>query len=98
MVVIKKVKLNLIEKYLEDAVVSCSQIKVSQEELKYVESRMEDNKKELSSGSISSSLFSSKKKSLEKEKAKLDNKIKLNIKSSLDKLEKLRSIMDKIEI
>ncbi len=98
MVVVKKVKLNLIEKYLEDVVVSCSQIKVSQEELRYVDSRLKNNKKEFSSGDISSSMFNSKKKSLEKEKSKLNEKIKLNIKNSMDRLDSLRSIMNKIEI
>jgi hypothetical protein len=98
MVVIKKIKLNLVEKYLEDIVVSSSQIKVSQDELKYVKKRMENNKKEYTAGNISDNLFESKKISLEKEKKKLDNKIKANIKNSIKRLQDIRNILDKIEI
>jgi hypothetical protein len=98
MVVIKKIKLNLVEKYLEDVVVSSSQIKVSQEELKYVKTRMENNKREFSAGDISDNLFKSKKISLEKEKKKLDDKIKANIKNSLKRLQDIRNILNKIEI
>ena len=98
MVIIKKIKLDLMEKYLEDIVILCSQIKVSQEELKYVNSRMKNNKNDFSSGDISKSLFTNEKNSLEKEGKKLSNKIKTNIKESLKRLESLRKILNAIEI
>ena len=98
MTVIKKIRLNLVEKYLEEVVVSCSQIKVAQHEMKYVKSRMEDNKKDLSSGEISESLYNNKSSTLMGEEKKLKNKIKVNIKKSLSDLNKLRKLMDNIEI
>jgi hypothetical protein len=98
MVIIKKIKLNLIEKYLEDVVVSCSKIKISQDELKYVKTRMENNKREYTAGDISDNLFKTKKISLEKEKKKLDEKIKGNIKNSVKRLQDIRDILNKIEI
>ena len=98
MVVIKKIRLELVEKYLEDVVVLSSQIKISQEELKYVKSRMDNNKMEFSSGDISDSLFKTKRINLEKEEKKLNNKIKSNIKKSANKLQAIRNVLNKVEI
>ena len=98
MVVIKKIKLNLIGNYLEDIVGLCSQIRVSQEELKYIESRMKDNKNDFSSGNISKSLYDGNKTDLEREKRKLTERLDLSIKKSLKKLENIKNILKAIEI
>ena len=113
MVIIKKIKLDLVEKYLEDVVISASQIKISQDELKYVKTRTENNRREHTAGDISDNLFKTKmitdilffclffktkKISLEKEKKKLDEKIKKNIKNSVKRLQDIRNVLDKIEI
>jgi hypothetical protein len=98
MVLIKKIKLNMLENQLEDIVVMCSQIKVSQEELNYIKSKVEENEEELSTGIISKNLYNSKKTDLEKEKGKLDRKINSNIKNSLKKLQKLKNVLNEIEI
>lgn len=98
MVVIKKIKLDMIEKNLEDVVVLCSQVKVSQEELRYVESKIADDRKDFSSGSISRSLFNSKKNILTTEEKKLNKKIKMNIRDSLKRLQTLKKFLNDIEI
>jgi hypothetical protein len=98
MVVIKKIKLEFVESILDDVVVLCSQIKVSQEELRYVEIKIEDNKNDFSAGKISKSLFKNKGTSFGKEDRKLKKKIKLNMKNSLRKIENLKTVFNEIEI
>ena len=66
--------------------------------MKYVKTRTENNRREHTAGDISDNLFKTKKISLEKEKKKLDEKIKKNIKNSVKRLQDIRNVLDKIEI
>lgn len=98
MAAIKKVKLNLIEENMEDVVLFSSKIKNLQEELKYLDSRTEINKKKFSSGKISKSLYNNKNKDLEKQKRKINKNINSNVKKAVLELEKTKKALNEIEI
>lgn len=98
MTVVKKIKLDDIENLLENIILFCSRIKVSQEELKYLEQRIDDNKSDFLSGSLSKSLYESNRKGLEKEKKKLMKKIDINIRNSIKKIGGLKSTLEEIKI
>jgi hypothetical protein len=97
-VAIKKINLNLVEENMEDVVLFSSKIKNLQEELKYLDSRTEINKKKFSSGKISKSLYNNKNRDLEKEKKKINKNIISNIKKTIAELEKTRKSLNSIEI
>jgi len=98
MTIVKKIKLELIEDYLKNIVGLCSIIRVSQEELKYVNSKLRKNENEFASGGISENLYKGNKTNLENEKRKLNEKINLNIEKTLKTLENIKNVLNEIEI
>jgi hypothetical protein len=98
MAIIKKVKLNLIERNLENIVLLCSKIKAWQEELKCLEERMAYNQNEFLSGNLSESIFDINKRGSEKEKRKLTGKIEMNINKSVKKLENIEKSLKEVNI
>ena len=98
MSIVKKIKLNLIERDLESIVLFCSKIKVLQEELNCLEERMEYNKNEFSSGNLSESIYNINRKSSLKENRKLATSIGLNIKKSIKKVESIEKALKEVSI
>ena len=98
MSIVKKVKLNLVERNLENVILLCSKIKASQEELKCLEDRMSYNQNEFSSGDMSQSIYETNKRNSEREKRKLESEISLNVKKSLKKLQSIENILKEANI
>lgn len=98
MSVIKKIKLSPIEKSLEDIVSLCSRIRISQEELGYLEQKTKENNKAFADGILSSSKYKTKEKSLGKERRRLAKSINQDIKNTVKKVDSLKGVLGKIGI
>ncbi|MFH0929004.1 MAG: hypothetical protein V1818_01455 [Candidatus Aenigmatarchaeota archaeon] len=98
MAVVKKLKLNSIEKGLEDIVSLCSRIKISQEELSYIEQKVNENRKDFSGGTLSESKYMDKEKDLKRESLRLSKNIDSDIKKSIKKIDSVKQTLNKIEI
>jgi len=98
MSIVKKVKLNLIEKDLESIVLLCSKIKALQEESKCLEDRLTYYREEFSSGNLSESIYNVNKKNSLKEKRVIESGIGLNIKKSIKRLEDIEKAFKEVNI
>lgn len=98
MSIIKKIKLSSIESGLEDVVSLCSRIKISQEELSYLEQKVKENTKDFSDGVLSESKYNSMGKELKKESLKLAKNIDSEIRRSIKKIDSIKQILNSIEI
>jgi hypothetical protein len=98
MTIVKKIRLNLIERRLESIVLLCSKIKSFQEEMGCLEERMNDIRNEFEAGNLSESIYNTNKKGSEKEKKLLTGSIGLNIKKTLKKIDEIEKTMKEVEI
>ena len=98
MPVIKKINLKSIEKYLDSVVILSSKIKAKQDELKYLEEMLENNKKEFSCGLVSKKLYTLNKRNSERKKKSLKKKNSRDIKKTLNKIEKLEKVLRQVEV
>ena len=98
MPIVKKIKLNLIERRLENVVLLCSKIKSSQEEMKCLEERINDISNEFETGNLSESIYNTNRKSSEKEKKALTSKISLDIKKAMKNMEQIEKAMKEVDI
>jgi hypothetical protein len=98
MAIVKKIKLNLIERRLESIVLLCSKIKSSQEELDCLEERMGDIKSEFESGNLSESIYNTNSKSSARDKKLLTSRIDIDIKKTLKNIDEVEKAMKELEI
>lgn len=98
MTVIKKINLKSIEKYLDSIVILSSKIKAKQDEIKYLEEMLENNKKEISRGLVSKKIYLLNKKNSERKKKILKNKNAKDIKKALKKIENLEKVLRQVEV
>ena len=98
MSIVKKIKLNLIERHLENLLLLCSKIKSSQEELSCLEDRMKDIKNEFEIGDLSESIYNTNRKGSEKEKKVLVSKIGIDIKKAIKNMDKIEKAMKEVDI
>ncbi|MBN2202772.1 MAG: hypothetical protein JW700_01105 [Candidatus Aenigmarchaeota archaeon] len=98
MSVVKKIKLNSIENGLEEIVSLSSRIKISQEELLFLDTKIKENTKAFSEGALSESRYKGKEKSLQKERKKLEKNINFEIKRAIRKIEAVKKVIERVEI
>jgi hypothetical protein len=98
MVVVKRIKLSSIENGLEEIVSLCSRIKISQEELKYLDQKMKDVRKAFTEGSLSKSKHKKKEESLKREVRRLEKNVNYEIKRTVKKIDSVMKILERVEI
>jgi hypothetical protein len=92
--VIKKLNLKIIEKYLEVISEDLEQIKIFQKDSGQIDSNLKNNDSELDVGKISKEIHKGIKARLEREKRVLKVKVNKTIKDIFDNLEKLYKILE----
>jgi hypothetical protein len=98
MTIVKKIKLNLIERRLESIVLQSSKIKSSQEELSCLEERINDIRSEFETGNLSESIYNTNKKSSEREKKLLASRISIDIKKTIKKIDEIEKVLKEVDI
>ena len=98
MSIVKRIKLNLIEKRLESIVLQSSKIKSSQEELSCLEERMNDIRSEFETGNLSESIYNTNKKNSEKEKKLLTSRIDDDVKKTMKKIDEIEKGLKDVDI
>ena len=98
MVVVKRIKLNAIENGLEEIVSLSSRIKISQEELLFLDTKIKENTNAFSEGTLSESRHKKKEKSLQREKRKLEKNVNFEMKRAIRKIGAVKKALDSVEL